>query len=1093
MNPANPLLPKFDKEQRWSDRFGVPDERQVGADLSVSQITEFQGRLVILSSSAGGVARFNNHPFASIMLFNGRYWRSAGAKFIGSINLLAADKEGLLLSGALRSGFNADGAEIPLQTFAHWDGITWTDLSEGIGEIIRIQKANGTFYVLGTINNQPHTLAKLTNKTWTPIAQLAVDNRLGNLKIIEAPRNFVVSNDEAIFLTGSFESAPVPIRLSNGEPSEFVDKHTVVGFKGGKAIFRASSRSTIHLSAAVKDEGGYVLGGNFKGSFQYKHPGFELQQTILRRNGKAETITFHRAKQPEKGIHFDSFSNIFRISSDGETADPLDGGIVPKSRRSGGVLSMAVESSGRVIVGGKFEVVGPDNPEPAISGSPEKIPNIPGEPPYEGGIPPAINPESKGFNPSATGTPANGLAFLTGNSWAVPDHLFRVEQAALLGASPTSSNSFSSSVSTILIGPDSDRTYIGGSFLGTSTILLRNIAVLVDKALAPLVNHHHQGVLSTFRSFSSGNNLATVDSKTGDIYYKGNHKRAGDLSNPEALIRFSQSKNTWNNLPTGPFLGKLESMHINRSGGATDGHLYVLASPSLDERSRFRDDGGLFRFDGTKWHKITPLTIARMSQLVVDRNDRVYAAGSGLQFLDSNDREVNRSAFTFFDGKEWRKPGSVFKRFSRSGFVSQMVLHGNTVYLAGRFIRVGSISALHVAAFDGFRFQAFGKGVRLKDKQEDLASVSNIVVGLDGLVYITGNFNEAVNADKSVVPVNGMAVWNGKNWGNWSGGLDNFNEPRNADRIFELTATRKGILVIGDFEKIAGLDINNFARWDGLEWHPIEPPFLTNINSNTKLLSTKREMILAGDQLNASLLSSLTFSSYDLQPDKDQYLRVDPVFEPNFAPLNIDVTAPEGGNGQLEIFVSGDLKFPVLKQPFSGGHFEWDGLIEVPFSDESRDGKPVALVSGIHSPLLIRATFGDTVLEGMVEIDPYLRFEADVSLNQRKNLLKSIRLASGFNESEVRLQGDQVVIESTRRELLLGSKSKSAFDGGSRLYRSYLKHLAEFAILRLDASPEPEPQRSFARHEFKWNYELPAPPASHLPDPILQVLIDLNA
>lgn len=1082
MRPANPLLPEFDQQNRWSDLFGIPTNARVGTSNAVLQMTELQGRLIVVNTNAGGRGQPRN-DLANLMVFTGDYWRSLGAPLEGTIQLIASSNNHLLAAGRLIEGTNVDGQKVALQQIASWDGITWRSLDAGLSEVRRILKVNQNFYVLGTVNGRPDSIAKLVGSSWTILATLAPGTTVSSVKIIDPPSDFMVSDDDALFVQGKFESLPIPLTLRNGEPSEFIEKHEQIGIKEGNVILKTRGLGPIYT--ALKDGDGYLIGGDLQGKVTFLHPGFTLEPKKIVVQGVVKDILFHLKKTEEEGKHFVLPSGIVRVSENGSVISTLDGGVTASRSNAAEVLTLAREANGRVVVGGVFEFVGRDAP---TTSAPSE--NQLGQSSFKTGPEVRLAPSSfTNSHPSGAGLPTQGLAFLKGTAWSVPDQPLHAKRAGTPRGTRFSSfrnvireitTPNDPSVVEVLVGQESGQTYIGGVFHRSNDLLLDNVAVLTGKQFTPLANKHRKGIFGN----RPPNFFIETDSQTGDIYLENPRGQAGDLQSTNSIICFRPTSQQWEELPDTPPFRSIRAFHLNQSGGDTNGHLYVLASSEkfqLPDGTKI-EQGGLFRFDGKVWHG-TPLIDTNMDSLEVNRLDQVYLKGSSISFTNSSGRSSHRITLTHFDGTAFHQLDR-FRNGFKSGFILDMVLHGNNLFVAGRFTRIGFKNVSHVAFFDGFDWHGLGGGVRIAGEAATKAIANVIAVGEDGLAYLAGPFNEAVNPDGSTVTVNGIAVWNGFQWGDLGGGLDEFTIGGRAS-ILQLTANSKGLFCYGNFTQIGGVPARHMARWDGQNWQPLATELEQSGVSFSTLDAAGEQLVMASSRSHAGLLGSFLISSYSSTPDEDIPLRVDPVFEPNFFPLTLRFNPPSGGSGKLRIFANADFNRLLFEQTgVVSGPYKWDGLVEVPFSDEERNGKPVAFVTALHSPLLIEVTFSDAVFYGLVEVDPYLRFELNVPKADQELLAKSLRETTGLNEAEISLQANTLLIDQKRSDFSIKE--------GSPLYRSYLQHLSHFSILRLQKTADTSPVASRAVHHFGWNYELPDPNRQPFHDPVLKMLKDLN-
>ena len=108
-----------------------------------------------------------------------------------------------------------------------------------------------------------------------------------------------------------------------------------------------------------------------------------------------------------------------------------------------------------------------------------------------------------------------------------------------------------------------------------------------------------------------------------------------------------------------------------------------------------------------------------------------------------------------FNGTNWQQLSNARGRQNRShsGFLRSIALHGNVLFAAGQFRRMGglnssTISTNHVAYWNGGTWNALGEGVRKQTSGSTQdPTVEALTVDRNGIVYIAGDFNRATNAD----------------------------------------------------------------------------------------------------------------------------------------------------------------------------------------------------------------------------------------------------------------------------------------------------------------------------------------------------------
>ncbi len=88
-------------------------------------------------------------------------------------------------------------------------------------------------------------------------------------------------------------------------------------------------------------------------------------------------------------------------------------------------------------------------------------------------------------------------------------------------------------------------------------------------------------------------------------------------------------------------------------------------------------------------------------------------------------------------------------------------------------------------------------------------SINTLVIDPNGNVYVGGDFSEAGG-----VQTNNIAFWNGVEWSSVGSGFN--------DLVFALEIDEEGNLYAGGrFTKSDTLTLNGIARWDGQQWHAL--------------------------------------------------------------------------------------------------------------------------------------------------------------------------------------------------------------------------------------------------------------------------------
>jgi hypothetical protein len=126
------------------------------------------------------------------------------------------------------------------------------------------------------------------------------------------------------------------------------------------------------------------------------------------------------------------------------------------------------------------------------------------------------------------------------------------------------------------------------------------------------------------------------------------------------------------------------------------------------------------------------------------------------------------------------------------------------VYAAGDFTTAGGVSANHIAKWNGTAWSALGTGTG--------GSVYGMTFDASGNLYVTGVFTVAGG-----VTVHNLAKWNGSAW---SAVSSDYVARTSGQLVPSGVAFDKSgnLLVIGAFDTVGALTVNNIAKLSGTQW-----------------------------------------------------------------------------------------------------------------------------------------------------------------------------------------------------------------------------------------------------------------------------------
>ena len=149
--------------------------------------------------------------------------------------------------------------------------------------------------------------------------------------------------------------------------------------------------------------------------------------------------------------------------------------------------------------------------------------------------------------------------------------------------------------------------------------------------------------------------------------------------------------------------------------------------------------------------------------------------------------------------------------------IQSSIFYNGNLYIGGKFMTIGGVSASEVAMWDGTNYSALGSGVN----GGLLGGVYSFAV-YNGELYVGGQFTLAGG-----VAVNNIAKWNGTTWSDVGGGVNSY---------VQALCVYNGELVAG------GGFTNRIAKWNGTSWSQLG----TGMNNDVRTLTVFNSMLYAG-------------------------------------------------------------------------------------------------------------------------------------------------------------------------------------------------------------------------------------------------------
>lgn len=169
-----------------------------------------------------------------------------------------------------------------------------------------------------------------------------------------------------------------------------------------------------------------------------------------------------------------------------------------------------------------------------------------------------------------------------------------------------------------------------------------------------------------------------------------------------------------------------------------------------------------------------------------------------------------------------------------SGVVRALASNGNDLYVGGDFTHAGTTLVNRLVRFDGQQWQAIGSAGSVGVGG---GSVMTLVFH-EGLLYAGGTFTSAGG-----VPLNRVGRWDGSSWNDMGGGMDTAPLSTVNKMVVHPQAPLR-LYATGSFTEAGAQTVNNVARWDGNNWHP-----MTDSQGGIGLNQQGRVVALDGDDV----------------------------------------------------------------------------------------------------------------------------------------------------------------------------------------------------------------------------------------------------
>lgn len=155
-----------------------------------------------------------------------------------------------------------------------------------------------------------------------------------------------------------------------------------------------------------------------------------------------------------------------------------------------------------------------------------------------------------------------------------------------------------------------------------------------------------------------------------------------------------------------------------------------------------------------------------------------------------------------------------------NGPIYAMVTDGTNIYVGGDFTVAGSLSAYHIAKWNGTAWSVLDQGVN---------GVVRAMHMVGTTLYVGGEFTKAGN-----ITVNHIAAWNGTAWSAVGSGTDGV--------VRAISSEGSSLFVGGDFTKAGTISASNIAKWDGAAWSQLG----TGVDGSVRALAHTGTILFVG-------------------------------------------------------------------------------------------------------------------------------------------------------------------------------------------------------------------------------------------------------
>lgn len=236
------------------------------------------------------------------------------------------------------------------------------------------------------------------------------------------------------------------------------------------------------------------------------------------------------------------------------------------------------------------------------------------------------------------------------------------------------------------------------------------------------------------------------------------------------------------------------------------------------------------RWDGIAWHAMGSGMDGPVYSIKA-YPDGIYAAG----WFNHADT-VLAHGLARWDGTQWH---SVFNTpaFYTGNDVNRfydLEFYQGQLYVAGNF--PGGNGRNDIATYNGTDWVSCSNGI--------LGGISAVykLHSKDGLLYVVGAFSTDPPYGHPDNPGNGIATWDGVEWGTLGTGTQGASNTQ----ILNICWVHDTLMAVGRFDRIGGVPVGQVAKWTGNAWCAMAPEGYWNLGGPQACVNYKDTLVVGG-------------------------------------------------------------------------------------------------------------------------------------------------------------------------------------------------------------------------------------------------------